>query len=227
MSDQPCAYYGGTFDPVHAGHIHAALTVCAELRLSHVQMVLSARPPHRRAPFASVASRWQMLRLACAEHPQLVANPLEMQRDAPSYTIETVASLRAQAPAGVVNWIVGSDSFATLTQWHRWREIPDLCNLIVLSRPGQPVVYGDEVRDLLARRSVSHLRTDRSGQIVQLAAAMLRVSATEIRQHIALAMVQHHDAGNTTRQLHDLLPAPVSDYIMQHQLYIDHVAAGD
>ncbi len=226
MSDQPCAWYGGTFDPVHTGHIHAARTVCAELELATVQMVLSARPPHRRAPFASVEARWQMLCLACAEYPQLVANPLEMHRDAPSYTVDTVAGLGRQTPAGVVNWIVGSDSFATLTQWHRWREIPDLCNLIVLSRPGQQAVYNQSVTALLQAHGVEQLNSDHNGQIVQLAAPMLQVSATDIRQQIAATAVQPGDAGNAIGTWHDLLPAPVSAYITQHQLYIDHVAAG-
>ena len=125
--------YGGTFDPVHVGHTHAALAVKDALQLEQVRMVLAARPGHRGAPHSEAGHRWAMLCLACEQHAGLVADNTELLRAGHSYTVATVAAVRAADPTAVPCWILGQDAFATLPTWHRWRELLNYCNLVVVA----------------------------------------------------------------------------------------------
>ena len=109
--------YGGTFDPVHLGHIHAALAVKHDLQLDHVRMVLSARPGHRDQPNTANTHRWKMLKLACDEHSALVADDTELQRPGYSYAIDTLQHFRARYPREQLCWIMGMDSYLTLPTW--------------------------------------------------------------------------------------------------------------
>lgn len=200
--------YGGTFDPVHVGHLHAASTVKRALDLTEVRLVLAARPGHRGAPAGEAAHRWQMLCLACAEQSGLVADDMELKRPGHSYTIDTVTAIRRQESDAVPCWILGQDAFATLPIWHRWQELLDVCNLVVIERPGDVRAEPPAVRQLCADHEVREFEPARIGQIYRLRAAMLEVSATQIRRKIA--------AGESVE---DLLAPPVYTYIRQHSLY--------
>ncbi|MFU8815956.1 MAG: nicotinate-nucleotide adenylyltransferase [Pseudomonadales bacterium] len=212
--------FGGTFDPVHVGHLHAARVVCDVLRLDQIRMLLSARPGHRSDPGAPVEHRWRMLELACAEDERLLPDDTEVRRAArlgrPSYTVETLEEVRQQHPDAVVAWVVGSDAYRELMSWHRWREVFDLTNLVVLHRPGAPLQFDDDELAALTRerRSTQPLRQPAGGVLV-LEAAMRDVSATRIRRGLA-------SGGGCERQLQavaDLLPAAVYTYINEHHLY--------
>ena len=200
--------YGGTFDPVHVGHIHAALTVKQILDLAEVRLVLAARPGHRGAPAGEAEHRWRMLCLACAEHPGLVADDVELKRPGHSYTIDTVTAIRAQDPGVVPCWILGQDAFATLPVWHRWQDLLSVCNLIVIERPGDMRSEPAQVQQLCARHEVETFDPQRTGQVYRLHAPMKEVSATAIRNKLA--------AGG---RVGDLLAPPVYTYIKQHRLY--------
>ena len=200
--------YGGTFDPVHVGHLHAALTVKRALDLSEVRMVLAARPGHRGAPAGHADHRWRMLCLACAEQPGLVADDVELRRPGHSYTIDTLSAIRRQEPDAVPCWILGQDAFATLPIWHRWQELLNACNLIVIERPGDVRAEPSPVRQLCADHEVNEFNPSQIGQIYRLGEPMLEVSATQIRQKIA--------AGEPVE---NLLAPPVYTYIKQHRLY--------
>ena len=202
--------YGGTFDPVHIGHIHAALSVQKALRLQQVRLVLAARPGHRGEPDSAIAHRWQMLCLACAEHATLVPDDVELQRAGKSYTIDTVAQLRANNPAAVPCWIMGQDAFATLPTWYRWQALLSLCNLIIVTRPGDVRAEPAEVTALCENHEVMKLQRDKIGQILRLDLPMLEVSATQIRALVAAGEPVEH-----------LLADPVYTYIRQHRLYVD------
>ena len=199
--------FGGTFDPVHVGHIHGAIAVCDALALSDIHLVLSARPSHRDPTSASVTDRWRMLCLACEVDPRLVADDCEMRRQRPSYTVETLTEFRAQSGDGALYWVIGSDAFADITSWYRWREVLELCNLVVLQRPGH-ADYPPEVQRLIDRCASDVPPRARNGRVFFLPDAMPGVSASDIRRKLSLG----EDAGH-------LLNPQVATYIIQQGLY--------
>ncbi len=210
------ALYGGTFNPVHVGHLHVANTVCERLGLSDMQLVLSARPPHRDP--VPVEHRWRMLQLACAGYPHLHADDREMRRSRASYTLDTLTEERRRRPAEPLFWIIGMDSLLTFRSWHRWWRILDLAHLVVVKRPGYPLRLDPTLRAIVRRRgweARSGLsRQHRAppglrGRIVLLDAPMLRVSASSIRQRL-------HQQGGRAQQV---VPR-VADYIEEHKLYV-------
>ena len=128
---------GGTFDPVHLGHLASARAVAAAFSLENVLLVLSARPPHRQGrATASIDERMTMLALATAANPLLVASDIEVQREGPSYTYDTLEALRASEPCIDLYLVIGMDAFAEVSSWHRSTEILETSNVIVTSRPG-------------------------------------------------------------------------------------------
>ena len=199
--------FGGTFDPVHVGHVHAAIAVCDALALPRIQLVLSARPSHRNPTAASVADRWHMLCLACEVDARLVANDCEVNRQRPSYTVETLSEFRAEAGDVALQWVIGSDALADLAAWYRWREVLELCNLVVLQRPGH-ADYPVAVQQLLERCATDVPPRERNGQIFFLPDAMPGVSASEVRRKLGLGQ----DVGH-------LLNPQVATYITQQGLY--------
>jgi nicotinate-nucleotide adenylyltransferase len=208
--------FGGTFDPVHYGHLHGATAVCDALELSEIRMVLSARPGHREVPAAPAADRWQMLCLACDEDPRLVADDRELNRDAPSYTVDTLAELRAEVGDAQLAWVLGSDAFADLPSWHRWTEVLGLTNLVILQRPeqirestGAPEGALSTVLQSVSREhGVDHRPDAACGQILFLPDEMPAVSASEVRAALAAGRPVTH-----------LLPDRVATYISRHGLY--------
>lgn len=205
--------YGGTFDPIHVGHTHAALEVMRALQLPQVRMVLAARPGHRGAPASAAKHRWAMLRLACAEYSGLIADDTELLRGGESYTVATVAAVRQAQPDSVPCWILGQDAFATLPVWHRWQELLDYCNLIVVTRPGDVREEPQTVQALCAKHETDQFDKSCVGQVWRLALPMREVSATQIRAKLAANLPVKND-------LEDLLAAPVYTYIRQHKLYL-------
>lgn len=206
---------GGTFDPVHRGHVHAARTACLALGLPLVRMVLSARPGHRSVPDTTIEQRWEMLCLACARYPELVADDIESRRRGKSYTLRTVQDLHAQGY--IPCWIIGEDSFATISQWYGWEEIINHCNLVIVDRPGSELPLPAIVTAYERQTLVETLDLTRCGQLWRLTdlhdhgsgdVRMMDVSASEIRRKIALKA----DVSN-------LLEESVWTYIKQHNLY--------
>ncbi len=200
--------YGGTFDPVHIGHTHAALSVCVRLGFKEVRMVLSARPGHREAPASHAEHRWNMLRLACDQDDRLVPDDIELVRSGASYTITTIETLQQRDAALVPCWIMGQDAFATLPIWHRWQDLLDVCNLIVTDRPGDCRKEPAAVRELCARAEVADLDPERVGQIHRVKGQMLDISASAVRAALAQGEPVEH-----------LLDREVYAYIKRHQLY--------
>jgi nicotinate-nucleotide adenylyltransferase len=200
--------YGGTFDPVHLGHIHAACEVKKKLGLAEVRMVLAARPGHRGNPESDVQHRWAMLQLACERYPGLVADDVELRRSGKSYTVATVAQVRAADAENIPCWILGQDAFATLPIWHRWQELLDYCNLLVVTRPGDVRVEPQQVQQLCAKHETRCFDSTRIGQIWRLELPMKEMSATQIRAKLA-----------DGEAVEDLLAAPVYTYITQNRLY--------
>lgn len=186
----PVAVLGGTFDPVHWGHIRPAIELLQALGLSEVRMVPVSVPPHRPQPRAEPALRCRLLRLAVENVPGLVVDDRELRRSGASYTVDTLASLRrelgSQRP---LCFIMGSDAFRDLTQWHRWRALADLAHLVVTTRGGDAggVLSGTLAEWLAPRRATSplQLRRTAAGRVWFQPVSQLEISATHLRRSLA------------------------------------------
>jgi nicotinate-nucleotide adenylyltransferase len=208
---RPLAILGGTFDPVHFGHLRVAWEA-AEALDAELLMLPAAVPPHRAQPGATAAMRLAMLDAALAGQDRLRADPRELRREGPSYSIDTLLELRAEIGASrPLVLLVGADAFAGLSTWHRWREIFDHAHVGVLSRPGQGGVFEAELAgEWFARRieAAAALREAPAGRILPLAVTPLEISASAIRGLLA--------AGRSPRFL---LPDAVLELIAREGLY--------
>lgn len=200
--------FGGTFDPIHNGHLHAASAVCDELNLPAINLVLSARPSHRGGLIADITQRWEMLQLACADYPRMVPDDREVRRQAPSYTVDTLAQVRAEHPDALISWVIGSDAYALLQSWYQWQRVVEFANLVVLKRPGYPLELDTAMQEFTEQRTVRSLGEHDAGEVLILEHGMLPVSAREIRRIVASGGAPDH-----------LLPAAVANYIRRYDLY--------
>jgi nicotinate-nucleotide adenylyltransferase len=202
---------GGTFDPIHAGHLRSAVELREALALDEVRFVPCHVPPHRGAPLANAEQRLQMLELALADEPGLRIDARELARSAPSYSIDTLTELRAELGAQcALSLIVGMDAFAQLHSWQRWQELLDYAHIVVIARPGSTLPQTGAVADLLrAKRSeASVLKQMSHGRIASIELTPLPISATTIRELI--------QRGHSPRYL---LPDAVWNYIRAQRLY--------
>ncbi|MGF1547747.1 MAG: nicotinate-nucleotide adenylyltransferase [Thiotrichales bacterium] len=202
--------FGGTFDPIHFGHLRTALEVAEELGLEEVRFVPARCPPHRAAPGATAQQRAEMVRLAIAEHPGFVLDPCELDRGGPSYTLDTLVTLGGTEARTLV-LILGADAFAGLPTWHRWTELLDHAHIAVMNRPdaslspqGFPVGWLERA----LTTDATALRTSPTGRVINLAVTQLAISATAIRARAAVG-----------KSLRYLLPEAVRAFIDYHQIY--------
>src|SRR3569833_2622728 len=145
---------GGTFDPIHFGHLRPAMDLLDELGLDHVRLIPCGVPPHRAAPRAHAEHRLTMLRLAVSGEPRLRVDERELRRPGPSYMVDTVLSLREELGDTPLALIIGMDALNGLATWRRWRELVALCHLIVMERPGGTAPAPGELAALGAARRV-------------------------------------------------------------------------
>lgn len=213
----PLALLGGTFDPVHFGHLRIASETAVALKLPEIRLIPSKTPVHRARPGASEAERLAMLRLAVADVPGLTVDDRELKRDTPSYTVLTLESFRAEFPQRPLIWLIGIDAFMHINRWHEWPRLFELAHFVVLNRPGFAVSQAlspalAEVWQGRLTRSAEALREATHGSIYLLTVTPQAISATFIRNTIA--------ANAADSALESLLPAPVLAYIRAHQLYL-------
>lgn len=204
---------GGTFDPIHHGHMAAAATAQQFLDLDSIVLVPSRIPPHRQdAVGASAEQRYEMASLAAAERPGWSASRLEIDRDGPSYTFDTLAELRNGTQ---IFFILGADAFAEIATWYRYPDVLDLANFVVVSRPG---VTLDSLRERVPSAfehhppcSVSALRDlgSEETRVILVEARTPDISSTDIRRRVR--------AGQS---VDGLVPDPVAAYISTHRLYV-------
>jgi len=214
----PLGLLGGTFDPVHYGHLRLADDVRDALTLPEVRLVPAGDPPHRGAPTASAVDRLAMLDLACQEFPALAIDPREIGRARKSYTVLTLEELRAESPLRPLLWIIGADSLLGLPQWHRWRDLFSLAHLVIAERPGvalEPALPQALLPEWNARLvfDPARLRQTPCGAIYRQRVAPQPISASSIRAAIA------RGAASTVR---GLLPDGVLAYIERNGLYRAH-----
>lgn len=208
---------GGTFDPIHHGHMAAAEAAQRELRLDAVLLVPSRIPPHRRdAVGASGEHRYAMASLAAALRPGWTASRLELDRDGPSYSYDTLVELRKQhrdTDGTQIFFILGADAFAEIATWSRYPAVLDLANFVVVSRPGITLdSLRERVPSAFSRQpSAIGLQPTAKTRVILLDVNTPDVSSTDIRRRIR--------AGESVR---GLVPDPVAAYIQAHRLYLGH-----
>lgn len=212
MSDgRAVAVFGGTFNPIHFGHLRSALELCDALDLAELRFMPARLPPHRALPLVSAEDRANMVELAIREEPRFVCDRRELQRSGPSYTYDTLQSLREDVGVRVSLYLmVGCDAVLRLLDWYRWDELLSLAHLVVLARPGWTLpADGTLAKYLSARlRSPQDMVSQASGGVVLQTLRALDISATDVR-----GLLQ---SGHSPRYL---LPDSVLDYIQERDLY--------
>jgi nicotinate-nucleotide adenylyltransferase len=203
---------GGTFDPIHNGHLAVARAAQHALALDHVRFIPAARPPHRPdSPQASEYHRVAMIRLAIENGTGWEVSDLELRRDGPSYTYDTLITLnRDGLPPSQIFFITGADAFAEIATWHRYPEVLDLAHFVVVARPGFSLEALQGRVPALAHRMIepADLAVSSASRIILVAAETPDVSSTAIRARAA-----------RREALDGLVPPAVSAYISQHDLY--------
>ena len=133
----PIGVFGGTFDPIHYGHLRLAEELADRLQLGEVRIVPARVPPHRAAPKVTSSHRLEMVRLACAGNPRFLVDDRECRREGPSYTVDTLLGLRAELAADTpLCLLMGVDAYLALTTWSRWERLYDLAHIVIAHRPG-------------------------------------------------------------------------------------------
>ncbi|HET7597468.1 MAG TPA: nicotinate-nucleotide adenylyltransferase [Burkholderiales bacterium] len=213
----PIGILGGTFDPIHYGHLRLAQQVADALKLEEVRFVPSGTPPHRATPRLPAAERLAMVKLAVQGNSLFRVDEREIDREGPAYTVDTLEALRRELGSErSVCLLVGADAFLDLATWHRWRDLLRLAHVVVAHRPGFPIdTWQDRMPQPLAREYGSRLMRDPlsvhlapAGGIAVVAITALDISATMIRECLR--------AGNSPRYL---LPDSVLDYIRSRTFY--------
>lgn len=208
--------FGGTFDPVHYGHLRSALEVKDIFGLDEVRLIPCANPPHREQPAVTAKMRLQMLELAIKTQPGLKIDTRELDRHTlseltPSYMVDTLASLRQEFPTEPLLLFIGSDAFNYLTGWHQWQQLFDYAHLVVLTRPGFEIEGLDDFFKARLAKDINELTQNPAGKLFLSQVTQLDISATAIRNMIA----KKQNPGF-------LLPDAVIEYIKQHKLYETH-----
>jgi len=213
----PIGILGGTFDPIHHGHLRLAQEALEQCRLSAVRFIPSGTPPHRAKPMAEPDQRLQMVRLAIHGQPGFAVDEREVHRTDKCYSVDTFGALRAElGPLQPLCLLLGSDAFLQLHTWHQWSQLFELTHIVVMQRPGRPLGNAmKQADDSLYQQyqtrlapSPQLLHESASGHIVVLDMPQLDISATDIRSRTA----QH-------KNLRYLLPDAVAHYIQINQLY--------
>jgi len=217
VSTAPIGILGGTFDPIHYGHLRLAEELAGTLKLDEVRFVPSGTPPHRAAPGVSAEYRLAMVQLATAGNDRFKVDGREVRRAGPGYTFDTLAELRAEAGGTrPLALLLGADAFLEFATWHRWHEIFSLAHIAVAHRPGYPVErWAERMPQPLAREYAARLmqqpfatHLSPAGGVVVVPFTALDISATAVRDMLR--------AGASPRYL---LPDTVLDYIQTHRLY--------
>jgi nicotinate-nucleotide adenylyltransferase len=203
--------FGGTFDPVHCGHIEIAQRLLLDLKLTQIQFIPNKVPPHRQSPYANSADRLAMLQLATRGLDRILVNDIELQREGPSYTIDTLKLLQQENPHAALCLILGDDVFENFNQWHQWQDILTRAHIIVVNRTTAAYSMQSWVITLLAKHQTlrpENLTQTPAGKIFLYHTDPITISATTIRDQLAAGT-------DVSKQL----PPSVLHYIYQHRLY--------
>ena len=210
--------FGGTFDPIHYGHLRVAEEIVETVGLQKMYFVPAGMPRLRHSPVASSQHRVEIVRLAIQKNPDFVLDEREIYRDGVSYSIDTVREFKQEFGEEVrLCFVLGADAFIKLPEWNNWKELFNLCHFIVSTRPGYTFtlikeLLSKELREECSQRWVSNtetLKKETSGLIFIASTTMLDISATSIRAHIAVG-----------RNVRHLVPSVTVNYISKNKLYL-------
>ncbi|MBQ0211912.1 nicotinate-nucleotide adenylyltransferase [Proteus vulgaris] len=213
LINQAIALYGGTFDPIHYGHLRPVEALSGLIGLKEVVWLPNNIPPHRPQPEASSQQRLDMVRLALEPYSSFKVDTRELEKLTPSYTIETLRDFRQEiGNKQPLAFIIGQDSLLSINTWHQWEKLLDICHLLVCARPGYQTHFESPQMQEWLKKHQTNQQEDihylPSGKIFLADTPLYNISATDIRAR--------HKAGI---DCHDLLPSSVEDYIRQQQLY--------
>lgn len=207
----PMGIFGGTFDPIHFGHLRTAFELMQELKLTEMRIIPTGSPPHREQPIADPGLRLAMVRAAVADQPGFVVDDREARRTGMSYTVDTLAELRSEFPQRPLCLIVGMDAFLSLPNWHRWRDILELAHILVAHRPGWKAPTMGPLGELMVDRgtgAVKDMHGALAGRIYVHAVTQLEISSTDLRNIIT-----------SGRDPRFLVPDAVRDIILETECY--------
>ncbi len=203
--------FGGTFDPVHNGHLRLLWEAVHLAGADQVRLIPTYIPPHKNAPESSPQERLAMLHLALQDQADWLVDERELKRDQPSYTVDTLLDLRRDlGQDAALVWLLGMDSFASLNSWHRWQELGTLAHLLVVGRPGSHTPSGGPVAEWVRERErpVHQLRDAAAGWVSYIDTTQQDIASSGLRADVR--------AGLSPRYL---VPDAVSAYIVNHRLY--------
>jgi nicotinate-nucleotide adenylyltransferase len=208
MSLRTIGFFGGTFDPVHCGHIQMALAAKKILQLDEVRLLPCHQPPHRDTPQLTSQQRLLLLALAVKDIDGLSIDDRELKRNNYSWTVETLKDCRKEfGDEPSITLLMGVDAYNNLQSWYEWQQLPSLAHIGVLQRPNYTLPKVGILADWLAASSAANIHTHSAGMVVALQQPQLPWSATAIRKQLALGIKPEG------------LPEQVYDYIVAHQLY--------
>ncbi len=205
----PIGLFGGSFDPVHNGHLRAALEAYEALALDHVRLLPLNQPGHRAADQAPAAERLALLEAVA--RPPLVLDRQEVERGGTTYTVDTLEAMRTRFPLNPLCLLLGLDSYLTLPAWHRANELLGLCHLVVVARPAadETALPGlDELTANAQSERVGDLHDSLAGRVYFLDIPLLPIASSDLRTRLR--------AGRSIRYL---VPEPVDDLIRERGLY--------
>lgn len=203
--------FGGTFDPIHHGHLRAAFEVQGFFNLSQVRFIPCHQPVHRNMPQVSAQQRLTMIELAIANAPHFIADSREIYRAGRSFMFDTLQSLRADFPNQPLLLFIGTDAFNGFTSWHRWQELFDFAHIVVMNRPDSELRPLNPFFKSHLTQEKNDLRDHLEGHLFFQAITPLAISATAIREMLI-----------NRKSPRFLLPDAVLDYIEQKQLYLSN-----
>ena len=202
---------GGTFDPVHFGHLRMARELCEQLTLTEVRFIPCKNPVHKITVFASAEDRLAMLKLAIKDEPDFIIDECELIRHTPSYMVTTLINLKNNFPDNHLCLLLGADAFAQICSWHSWQDIFQLAHLVVVNRPHYTEKFSAAVLALIKQREAKQLKELYStgfGKIYLANTTLLNISSTAIRLQIS-----------KQKSSRFLLPDAVLNCINKHKIY--------
>jgi len=197
-SEASIGVYGGSFDPVHFGHLRSALEVKQQLDLDQLRFMPAGTPPHREGPKVSSEHRIAMLKLAIEDSPGITIDPREINQTKTSYTYDTLRSIQEESPTAAITLVIGTDQFSVFDTWHRWPELLSSFYLAVVKRPGEA----------LSAVAQEILRGETADRVTLCEGTQMDISSTRIRTDLKQGM-----------DIQFLLPYKVREYIFKNKLY--------